>query len=139
MLEFLAENWLLLLPTIGGAIAWISERKKRISEGRIGLNDATKGMQEMYDRFVEDASKQYDKLNMKIQSLEDNAIITNNDRERLLLQIKDIERQVETDKKRMLELETKISQYEETIRNYELKIREYEKEVSKLNAQLKNK
>lgn len=137
MLEFLRDNWVALLGTFGAIIVWFTERQKRRSEGKIGLNDATEGMQNMYDKFVEDANYQYDKLNEKIKTLQTSEETAVKERNEIYGTMADIQKRMEADKSKILELERKIASYEATIKTYELKIVDYEFQVTKLKDELK--
>lgn len=139
MLDFLRENWVALSGTLGAIIIWLSERQKRRNEGRVGINDATEGMQNMYDKFVGDANFQYDKLNAKIEKLQNSEIEAILERNGLTEKLDKLHRQVEEDKQKMILLESKIADYEITIKSYELKIADYECQVKKLKEELKNK
>ena len=137
MLDFLKDNWAAIVGTIGAIIIWFNERQKRKSEGRVGINDATEGMQNMYDKFVNDANLQYDKLNEKIKVLQEserNAVQERND---LSSTMYDIQKRMEADKTKISELERKIASYEKTIKNYEQKIVDYESQVKILKDELK--
>lgn len=136
MLEFLKENWIAISTTIGAIVVWFNERQKRRSEGKIGLNDATEGMQNMYDKFVADANFQYDKLNEKINKLQQSENEAYKLRLELSNTIEDIQKKMKVDKNKIRELESKIAAYEATIKNYESKITDYETQVNKLKQEL---
>ena len=121
-MDFLRDNWLAVLSTLGAIIVWLSERQKRRVEGRIGINDATEGMQQMYNKFVDDADTQYQKMNEKITKLE--SIIDG------LLE------QQRLDKDSISKLERRVNEQEITIKSYEQKISEYEIEVQRLKREL---
>lgn len=121
-MDFLRDNWLAVLSTLGAIIVWLSERQKRRVEGRIGINDATEGMQQMYNKFVDDADTQYQKMNEKITKLE--SIIDG------LLE------QQRLDKDNISKLERRVNEQEITIKSYEQKISEYEIEVQRLKREL---
>lgn len=134
MLEFLKENWLPISTAIGTIWIWFSERQKRKTEGKVGINDATGGMQAMYDKFVDDADVQYTKLNNKIEKLELDALT---ERNILTEKLNKLQTQVENDKYKIINLEQKIAGYELAIKSYELKILDYEAQVCKLKEELK--
>ena len=136
MIDFLKDNWIGILSALGAIIVWLAERQKRRNEGRVGINDATEGMQKMYDKFVEDASIQYDKLNEKIGKLQESESIAIKARNELSSTLEDIQHQMNADKKIIKELERKIAAYEQTIKNYEGKITDYELQVKKLKQEL---
>lgn len=138
MLDFLRDNWIAITSTLGAIAIWFSERQKRRNEGKIGFNDATEGMQKMYDKFVEDANKQYDKLNEKISKLQESEAIAIDIRNELASTLENIQSQMKVDKNRIKELELKIAAYEESIKTYQSKILNYETQVKKLKEELKN-
>lgn len=130
IVEFLKENWLPFFTTIGGLWIYFAERSKRKTEGRIGINDATEGMQNMYDKFVSDASDQYDKLNSKVKVIQDNEAHALSERDALNKELMDIKHEIAFDKKRILELENRVIEYEEEIRKYKEQVRILKTELS---------
>ena len=69
ILNYLIDNLLPILVALGGAIAWITEKKKRKAEidsvvvtNKQGEATALQGMQSVYDKFVEDVKKQINEL-----------------------------------------------------------------------------
>lgn len=130
IIEFLKENWLPFFTTIGGVWLYFAERNKRKTEGRIGINDATEGMQNMYDKFVADANDQYDKLNAKIKGIQENESTALKERDVLNKELIEIKFEIAFDKKRILELENKIVQYEEEIRKYKEQVKNLKTELS---------
>lgn len=130
IIEFLKENWLPFFTTIGSVWLYFAERSKRKTEGRIGINDATEGMQNMYDKFVADAGEQYDKLNLKIKGIQENESNALKERDSLNRELNEIRFEIAFDKKRILELENKIVQYEEEIRKYKEQVKNLKTELS---------
>ena len=131
MVEFLAENWIPLCTTIGGVWLYFSERMKRKTEGRISLNDATEGMQSMYDKFVADANYQYEELKEKIVHLQENEARALGERDGLAVQLRTIQFEIATDKRRILELEKRIREYEEAIAQYKIQVKDLTSELAK--------
>ena len=130
IIEFLKENWLPFFTVIGSVWLYFAERSKRKTEGRIGINDATEGMQNMYDKFVADANDQYDKLNAKIKGIQENESTALKERDVLNKELIEIKFEIAFDKKRILELENKIVQYEEEIRKYKEQVKNLKTELS---------
>ena len=130
IIEFLKENWLPFFTVIGSVWLYFAERSKRKTEGRIGINDATEGMQNMYDKFVADAGEQYDKLNLKIKGIQENESNALKERDSLNRELNEIRFEIAFDKKRILELENKIVQYEEEIRKYKEQVKNLKTELS---------
>lgn len=130
LIEFLKENWLPLFTTIGGVWLYFAERSKRKTEGRIGINDATEGMQNMYDKFVSDAGDQYDKLNAKVKTIQENEAKALEERDAFYKELTEIKHEIAFDKKRILELENRVVEYEEEIRKYKEQVKHLKTELS---------
>ena len=69
ILNYLIENLLPILIALSGAIAWITEKKRRKAEiegvivtNKQGEATALQGMQSVYDKFVEDVKTQIAEL-----------------------------------------------------------------------------
>ena len=69
ILNYLIDNLLPIAIAIGGAIAWVAEKKKRKAEidsvvvtNKQGEATALQGMQSVYDKFVEDVKTQIAEL-----------------------------------------------------------------------------
>ena len=131
LVNFLTENWLPFSTLVGGVWVYFAERKKRSTEGRLSINDATEGMQSMYDKFVNDANYQYDKLNEKITRLQENEYRALEERDRLSLELNRVKQEIAIDKHRILELESKILEYEEAIKQYKLQVKSLTTELNK--------
>lgn len=131
VLNFLIENWIPLSTTIGAIWLYFDERKKRQTEGRMGINDATEGMQNMYDKFVADANDQYDKLNQKIMKLQDNESKAVSERNEISLELSKLKSDVAKDKQRIFELETKVIEYEAEIQKYKEQVKNLKAELNR--------
>lgn len=134
LVVFLSENWITLTSVVGGVWIYFSERRKRQTEGRISLNDATEGMQAMYDKFVEDANYQYDKLNEKITKLQENESKALQERDSLASELLGIKSDIVQDKRKILELESRILEYEEQIRQYKTQVKNLTTELAKYKS-----
>lgn len=131
LLDFLLENWIPLSTTIGAVWLYFAERKKRQTEGRIGVNDATEGMQNMYDKFVADADRQYERLNNKIIELQESANKSTQERNTLSMELAQVKNEIAIDKKRILELEAKVTEYEAEIQKYKEQVRNLKAELNR--------
>lgn len=129
LLLFLKENWVTLTTTFGVATAWFVDRKKRAEELKITQSSSLEGMQNAYDKFVEDAQKQYDALNGKIEKFEERERKAIEERSALQESVKNLKETTESDKKTIEDLKKRITEYE-------VKIETYEKRVSELTAEL---
>ena len=77
ILNYLIENLLPILIALSGAIAWITEKKKRKAEidsvvvtNKQGEATALQGMQSVYDKFVEDVKTQINELRAENTNLQ---------------------------------------------------------------------
>ena len=134
LFEFLKENWIPLTTTIGAIWLYFSEKKKRHVEGRIGINDATEGMQNMYDKFVADADHQFEKLALKVKNLEESENDFSSYKRGVAIEITNMKREIELDKRRIIDLEGKIKEYEEQIQKYKEQVKNLNEELNKYKS-----
>ena len=131
LLEFLKENWIPLTTTIGAVWLYFSERKKRHIEGRIGVNDATEGMQNMYDKFVTDADQQFEKLSQKITKLQENEKEYEKYKEDIAIEILTMKDELNTYKNRVADLGNKVLEYEMEIHKYKEQVKNLKSELNR--------
>lgn len=130
--NYLIDNLLPIAIAIGGAIAWIFDRKKRDAEYKSALaankqSEATalQGMQEVYDKFVGDVKVQIDSLKEenkdlkeRVKELENELKTSNEEREKLSEQIKSFKEQSAKDSKLIISLKMKIESYEKELKSF---------------------
>lgn len=131
VIDFILQNIPYIVTVIGAVWMYFAERKKRRAEGRIGINDATEGMQNMYDKFVSDANYQYDKLNQKILQLQTNEEIAVTERNTISEELRRVKTDIDKDKRRIAELENKISEYETEIQKYKEQVKTLKAELNR--------
>ena len=129
---FLKDNWMALTSTIGAVWLYFSERHKRKTESKININDATEGMQSMYDKFVADADRQYEKLNLKITSLQLDSDKASLQRDEVIKELQEVKNQLRHEKiiiqqlsEKLTEYEIEIAKYKEQVKNLKLELTKY--------------
>lgn len=74
MKTFLTENWMTLTTAIGGAIAWVYERHKRVEEVKATELSNSNKIIEMYQQALDDLGKRFE---IRIEGLEKDVIRLN--------------------------------------------------------------
>lgn len=120
--EYILDNLLPIAIAVGGAIAWIFDRKKRDAEYKSALAankqseaSALQGMQEVYDKFVDDVKIQIDALKAENKELKERIKEIEKERELLSEQIKSFKEQSDKDSKLIISLKKKIESYEKEL------------------------
>ena len=128
VLNYLIDNMLPILIALGGAIAWITEKKKRKAEidsvvvtNKQGEATALQGMQSVYDQFVEDVKTQIAELR------DENAA--------LRTEIAEVKKQAEKERKELTsevnELKARNTELMAEIEKYVKELKLYRKETKK--------
>ena len=128
---FIKDNWVSITGTIGVVIAWFFDKKNRKEETKIKQGSAMETMQAAYDKFVDDAQKQYNLMDAKITTLEDRERVAIAERAKLEENINTLKKQVSSDKKEMEQLQKRITEYEVKIKYYEEQVKSLTNELSK--------
>ena len=128
---FIKDNWVSITGTIGVVIAWFFDKKNRKEETKIKQGSAMETMQAAYDKFVDDAQKQYNLMDAKITTLEDRERVAIAERAKLEENINPLKKQVSSDKKEMEQLQKRITEYEVKIKYYEEQVKSLTNELSK--------
>ena len=128
ILNYLIDNLLPIAIAIGGAIAWVAEKKKRKAEidsvvvtNKQGEATALQGMQSVYDKFVEDVKTQIAELRAENAALR--------------TEIAEVKRQAEKERKELTsevnELKEKNTALMAEIEKYVKELKLYRKETKK--------
>ena len=128
ILNYLIDNLLPIAIALSGAIAWITEKKKRKAEidsvvvtNKQGEATALQGMQSVYDKFVEDVKTQIAELRAENAALRS--------------EIAEIKRQAEKERKELTsevnELKEKNTALMAEIEKYVKELKLYRKETKK--------
>ena len=128
ILNYLIDNLLPIAIALSGAIAWITEKKKRKAEidsvvvtNKQGEATALQGMQSVYDKFVEDVKTQIAELRSE------NAALRN--------EIAEVKKQAEKERKELTsevnELKEKNTALMAEIEKYVKELKLYRKETKK--------
>ena len=119
ILNYLIENLLPILIALSGAIAWITEKKRRKAEiegvvvtNKQGEATALQGMQSVYDKFVEDVKTQIAELRTENAALR--------------TEIAEVKRQAEKERK---ELTSEVNDLKEKNMALMAEIEKYVKEL----------
>lgn len=128
--NYLLDNFLPILIAFGGGIAWFFDKRKRDAETKslLALNKqseatALQGMQDVYDKFVDDVKKQIEdfreenaKLRKRVSDLEADLENANKERAELINKINKFQLRSEEDARLIASLKTKIESYEKDCR-----------------------
>lgn len=134
MMNFLTENWFQIATTLGLAIGWIADRRKRRLEVGEVQGNVFDQMQKSYESYIEHHQQQQktmlaenDKLFKRLSEIEQTLVTEREERERDL-KVAEQERDKLLD--RIREFEGKVEQYEITVKTLKDKIEEYKKELA---------
>lgn len=128
ILNYLIDNLLPIAIAIGGAIAWVAEKKKRKAEidsvvvtNKQGEATALQGMQSVYDKFVEDVKTQIAELRTENAALR--------------TEIAEVKKQAEKERKELIsevnDLKEKNMALMAEIEKYVKELKLYRKETKK--------
>lgn len=132
MIQYLIDNLLPIGIAIAGAVAWFFDKRKRDAElksvqvqNKHSEATAMQGMQDVYDKFVEDVKIQLVELKnenkdlrIRITELEENLRESAIEREGLISQMNEYKAQSEKDTKIIAQLKTKIESYEKELKAF---------------------
>lgn len=134
MMNFLTENWFQIATTLGLAIGWIADRRKRRLEVGEVQGNVFDQMQKSYESYIEHHQQQQKtmlaengKLFKRLSEIEQTLVAEREERERDL-KVAEQERDKLLD--RIKEFEVKVAQYEITVKTLKDKIEEYKKELA---------
>lgn len=134
MMNFLTENWFQIATTLGLAIGWIADRRKRRLEVGEVQGNVFDQMQKSYESYIEHHQQQQktmlaenDKLFKRLSEIEQTLVTEQEERERDL-KVAEQERDKLLD--RIKEFEGKVAQYEITVKTLKDQIEEYKKELA---------
>ena len=118
---------------IGGAIAWITESRKRKAEikgveviNKQGEATAMQGMQSVYDKFVEDVRNQIAELRAENEDLRSEVAELKRAKTALQAEIAEVKKQAEIERK---ELTNKVHDLEAQNTELKLELDKYQKEL----------
>lgn len=132
ILNYFIDNLLPILIAIGGGVGWIYDRNKRKAEYQsiLATNKqaeatALQGMQDVYDKFVEDVKLQIEtlrqensELKSRIKELEQELSASSKERSKLSDRIDEYKAQTEKDSKLIIQLKKKVESYESELKSF---------------------
>lgn len=134
MMNFLTENWFQIATTLGLAIGWIADRRKRRLEVGEVQGNVFDQMQKSYESYIEHHQQQQKtmlaengKLFKRLSEIEQTLVTEREERERDL-KVAEQERDKLLD--RIKGFEGKVAQYEITVKTLKDQIEEYKKELA---------
>lgn len=139
ILDFIINNWVSLSTTIGLITAYFVDKKKKAielskskEEVKITKADAIKGMQDAYDKMVEDVNNSL--VNMK-KDLEN----VNNQKSKLEEDILKLQKVIEDNKIIICKLNKTIVSYQKEIDIYQLQVKNLTEEIKTYRGSLSKK
>lgn len=132
MFEYFLDNLLPLGIAVSGAIAWVLDKRKRnaelqsvIASNKQSEATAMTGMQDVYDRFVEDVRKQLlelreenSQLKQRVSELESQLSSAEKERVELIKQVNTFKEQSKKDGEVILELKGMVESYEKELKTF---------------------
>ena len=132
MFEYFLDNLLPLGIAVSGAIAWFLDKRKRnaelqsvIASNKQSEATAMTGMQDVYDRFVEDVRKQLlelrdenSQLKQRVSELESQLSSAEKERVELIKQVNTFKEQSKKDGEVILELKGMVESYEKELKTF---------------------
>ena len=129
-LKFIVDNWVSLSSTIGMIVLWFSKRKYDKIELKKETSTALEGIQNAYDRYVNNTNAKVDELQKEINDLKQREKDWLGEKDNLQKQINGLIQQSTKDQSIIQSLKAKIANYETKAKENENKIKVLESEVN---------
>ena len=129
-LKFIVDNWVTLSSTIGMIVLWFSKRKYDKIELKKETSTALEGIQNAYDRYVNNTNAKVDELQKEINDLKQREKDWLIEKDNLQKQINGLRYQASKDQSIIQSLKAKIANYETKTKANENKIKLLETEVN---------
>ena len=129
-LKFIVDNWVSLSSTIGMIVLWFSKRKYDKVEFKKETSTALEGIQNAYDRYVNNTNAKVDELQKEINDLKQREKDWLVEKDNLQKQINGLIQQSTKDQSIIQSLKAKIANYETKAKENESKIKVLETEVN---------
>ena len=130
ILKFVIDNWVSLSSTIGMVVLWFSKRKYDKVEFKKETSTALEGIQNAYDRYVNNTNAKVDELQKEINDLKQREKEWLLEKDNLQKQINGLIQQSTKDQSIIQSLKAKIANYETKTKENENKIKLLETEVN---------
>ena len=130
ILKFIVDNWVSLSSTIGMIVLWFSKRKYDKVEFKKETSTALEGIQNAYDRYVNNTNAKVDELQKEINDLKEREKDWLVEKDNLQKQINGLIQQSTKDQSIIQSLKAKIANYETKTKENESKIKLLETEVN---------
>ena len=130
ILKFVVDNWVSLSSTIGMIVLWFSKRKYDKIELKKETSTALEGIQNAYDRYVNNTNAKVDELQKEINDLKQREKDWLLEKDNLQYQINGLIQQSTKDQSIIQSLKAKIANYELKTKENENKIKVLETEVN---------
>ena len=130
ILKFVIDNWVSLSSTIGMVVLWFSKRKYDKVEFKKETSTALEGIQNAYDRYVNNTNAKVDELQKEINDLKQREKDWLGEKDNLQKQINGLIQQSTKDQSIIQNLKAKIANYETKAKENENKIKLLETEVN---------
>ena len=129
-LKFIVDNWVSLSSTIGMIVLWFSKRKYDKIELKKETSTALEGIQNAYDRYVNNTNAKVEELQKEINDLKLREKDWLVEKDNLQKQINGLIQQSTKDQSIIQSLKAKIANYETKAKENESKIKVLESEVN---------
>ena len=129
-LKFIVDNWVSLSSTIGMIVLWFSKRKHDKIELKKETSTALEGIQNAYDRYVNNTNAKVEELQKEINDLKIREKDWLIEKDNLQKQINGLIQQSTKDQSIIQSLKAKIANYETKAKENENKIKLLETEVN---------
>ena len=130
ILKFIVDNWVSLSSTIGMIVLWFSKRKYDKIELKKETSTALEGIQNAYDRYVNNTNAKVEELQKEINNLKQREKEWLLEKDNLQKQINGLIHQSSKDQSIIQSLKAKIANYEIKTKENEGKIKILETEVN---------
>ena len=130
ILKFIVDNWVSLSSTIGMIVLWFSKRKYDKIELKKETSTALEGIQNAYDRYVNNTNAKVEELQKEINNLKQREKEWLLEKDNLQKQINGLIHQSSRDQSIIQSLKAKIANYEIKTKENEGKIKILETEVN---------
>ena len=130
ILKFVVDNWVSLSSTIGMIVLWFSKRKYDKIELKKETSTALEGIQNAYDRYVNNTNAKVEELQKEINNLKQREKEWLLEKDNLQEQINGLIQQSTKDQSIIQSLKAKIANYEIKTKENESKIKILETEVN---------
>lgn len=130
ILKFIVDNWVSLSSTIGMIVLWFSKRKYDKIELKKETSTALEGIQNAYDRYVNNTNAKVEELQKEINNLKQREKEWLLEKDNLQKQINGLIHQSSKDQSIIQSLKAKIANYEIKTKENESKIKLLETEVN---------